>query len=56
MAEDFPRETEDKITTLLTPEEEEVLNDLILHEDEFFLMLSVISSILNQLDEFGEDE
>lgn len=56
MAEDIPRKTEDEIATFLTPEEEDALNDLVLHEDEFFLMLDIISGILSEIDNIQEDE
>lgn len=56
MADNIRIDPQDLVELDLTDEDLQALDDLVLHEEEFFLMLDVLSDYFNQVVEGGQDE
>lgn len=56
MADDLPNETVDNILIALTEDEEQFIDQVLLNEEEFFLMLDVLSQWVAQLNSEDQNE
>lgn len=56
MADDIQNRAEDEVITALTPEQEETLQQIIEEEELFFLMLDLVSSLANSLQDAVDQE